>query len=79
MEAFLTECCFVFGCQGIAGTKEDSLKAQIADLRCTIRKMILLQAPVLQRNGCKEKEELELPLYELVEGQLRPTGAYLST
>jgi len=74
----LTECCFVFGCQGIAGTKEDGLKVQIADLRGSIRKMILVQAMTLRRHGSREKEELELPLYELVEGQFRPTGVDLS-
>lgn len=77
MEAFLAECCFVFGCEGLTGTKEDCLRGQIVELRCAIRRMVTLHAQPTRRNGQSEKEELELPLYEHVEGQFRPTGDYL--
>lgn len=68
----------MFGCEGLTGTKEDCLRAQIVELRCTIRRMVTLQAQPLRRNCQSEKEELELPLYEHTEEQFRPTGNYLS-
>ena len=78
MEAFLTECCFVFGCEGLSCSKEEVCSAEIAELRCAIRKMLLIQATDSRRTGQKDKEELDLPLYERIEGQLRPTGRRLS-
>lgn len=78
MEAFLTECCFVLGCEGLSCSKEECFSAEIVELRCAVRKMILIQAADGRRNGQNEKEELDLPLYELIEGQLRPTGRSLS-
>lgn len=78
MEAFLTECCFVFGCAELSCSKEELCNAEIAELRGTIRKMILLQATMSRRTWQTEKEELDLPMYELVEGQLRPNGRHLS-
>lgn len=77
MEAFLAECCFVFGCEGLASSKEECLQAQVVELRCAIRRMILLQAAPVRRSGQPEREELELPLYEHREGHFRPTGGFL--
>ena len=77
MEAFLAECCFVFGCEGLASSKEECLQGQIVELRCAIRRTILLQAAPVRRNGPSEREELELPLYEHREGHFTPTGDFL--
>jgi hypothetical protein len=34
MEAFLTECCFVFGCEGLSCSKDECFSAEIVELRC---------------------------------------------
>lgn len=77
MEAFLAECCFVFGCEGLSSTKEECFKAQIVELRCAIRRMTLVQTIPQRRNAQTEKDELELPLYEEKDGVFTPTGTHL--
>lgn len=77
MEAFLAECCFVFGCEGLSSTKEECLQTQIVELRCAIRRTTLLQAGQVRKTSPSDREELELPLYEHREGQFIPTGNYL--